>query len=128
MEYKIYEMEELSKKDGGKYKKLLLKAEGQENTEPRVTLWDNHPEYAQAVAGGTINGTLEKKDSGTPIPAHPGKNYINRTLLPEGTQVAQAPTDLEGRLKKLEDKVFGVKEAVIEYPTEDINPNDIPLD
>ena len=73
MQYKVYECEEQVTKTGKKLKKLVLKVEGQENTEPRVTLWEDHPEYAQAAAGGTINGVLEKKDSGVPIPAHPGK-------------------------------------------------------
>tara|TARA_Y100000310_G_scaffold340486_1_gene436427 strand:+ start:544 stop:882 length:339 start_codon:yes stop_codon:yes gene_type:complete len=106
MQYKVYECEEQVTKTGKKLKKLVLKVEGQENTEPRVTLWEDHPEYAQAAAGGTINGVLEKKDSGVPIPAHPGKNYVNRTLLPEGTQTLQSSGDLEARVKKLEDKVF----------------------
>ena len=127
MQYKIYECDTVVSKNGKEFKKLVLKAEGQENTEPRVTLWSDHPQYAEAKSGGTINGTLEKKDSGTPIPAHPGKNYVNRTLLAEGT--GTAPSNLEGRVKKLEDKVFGAKqeETIIEYPVEDINPDDVPF-
>lgn len=127
MLYKIYEVEEVVTKTGKPMKRCVLKGEGQENSEPRVAVWDNFPDFDKIVVGGTVNGIIDKKDSGIPIPTHPEKNYVNRTLLPEGTQVAQAPTDLEGRLKKLEDKVFGVKEAVIEYPAEDINPNDQPF-
>lgn len=105
MLYKIYECEVQTTKTGKELKKLVLKADDQENTEPRVTLWDNHPEYENAKVGGTINGTLDKKDSGIPIPAHPEKNYVNRTLLPEsnenGTLKVDAP-DIASRLAYLE--------------------------
>lgn len=130
MKYKIYECETLMGKNSGKeFKKLVLKAEGQENTEPRVTLWDNHPQYAEAKSGGTINGTLEKKDSGTPIPAHPEKNYINRTLLAGGTEKtspAPAPAsdhDLVARVIKLEAKVFGETNSD-GSPTPNFEPED----
>lgn len=115
MLYKIYEVEEAVTKAGKPMKRCVLKGENQENTEPRVAVWDNFPDFDKIVAGGTVRGIIDKKDSGIPIPAHPEKNYVNRTLLPEGTQFAG---DLESRVKKLEDKVFGVKEAVIEYPQE----------
>jgi len=130
MLYKIYECEEKVTPNGKKLKKLVLKADGQENTEPRVTLWSNHPQYEEAQAGGTINGLLEKKDSGTPIPGRSG-NYINRTLLAEGSVGEPISTttelmpvnvnDLQDRVKKLEDKVFPPQTVIapantIEYP------------
>jgi len=122
MLYKIYECEILAKRDGGQYKKLVLQAPDAQHPEKRVTLWDNHPQYEQAKAGGEISGFLEKKDSGTPIPDHAGKNYVNRTLLAEGSEPEKPSTPLESRIVALEiwatSKGFGAKtkEVQIDYP------------
>ena len=143
MKYKVREVELLAKKDGGEYKKLVLKADDSPNEEPRVTLWDNHPEYENAIVGAYISGFLEKKQSDTPIPAHPGKFYINRTLLAEGTEVGASEqgmppiivalttrlADLETwavsqgyELKTLSEPVSGdTKEG------ESVSPDDIPF-
>ncbi len=104
MQYKIYELDTVMSKNGKEFKKMVLKAEDATHTEERVTMWDNHPEYTTAKAGGTINGDLEKKDSGTPIPAHPEKNYVNRTLLPETNDngTVKTNTNMELRLAELE--------------------------
>ena len=90
--FKVIDVEEQTTTGGKELKKLTLLPEGQQNTEPRVTMWSDHPDFNNVVAGGEVSGVLEKKDSGTPIPAHPGKNYVNRTLLPEGSQVSSSPT------------------------------------
>jgi len=76
-------------------KELVLKAEEAQNEEPRVTLWDNHPQYEEAKVGFEISGTLEKKDSGTPIPAHPEKNFVNRTLLEEQNENGIMKPDID---------------------------------
>ena len=126
MQYKIRESEEFKSKAGEVIgKKMVLKSDEQQNEEPRVTVWLDHPEYATAVVGGTISGVMEKKDSGIKIPNYAG-NYINRTLLAEGSAVATtAPAGAckcEDRLAKLETKVFGEAK-----PAGDIDAEDIPF-
>lgn len=137
MIYKIRECEELVTPNGKKYKKMVLKSDDQQNEEPRVTVWSDHPEYEASRVGGTINGTIQKKDSGTPIPSHPEKNYVNRTLLPETDEQFDAKVDettnILSRLAELEawamskgfiPKKLQEKEEVKE---EEINPDDIPF-
>ena len=136
--YQIIEAETLVGKNSGKeYKKLTVKAEGSDNLEPRTTMFNDHPDYANATVGAWVNGTLQKKDSGIPIPQYPGKNYVNRTLVAErnanGT-IALTGSDpaVIARLEKLEAKVFGQAEPKMaqtpdNYPAEEIDPNDIPF-
>ena len=144
MQYKIRECEELVTPNGKKYKKMVLKSDDQQNEEPRVTLWSDHPEYEKATVGGTINGTMQKKDSGKPIPSHPEKNYVNRTLLPETNDngTVKTNTNIELRLAELEawarSKGFLPKKDETETNSdgsavpnfdkkEEINPDDIPF-
>jgi len=125
MLYKVIEMEIQNTRTGKVLKKVTLKGEGQDHLEPRTTIWENHPDFDKATIGADIRGTLEKKDSGNPIPAHPEKNYVNRTLLAEGEDPRQAKGEVktpeqskafvEDRLKRLEDKVFGTEDT-INYP------------
>jgi len=125
MKFTIIECADKVTKTGKPMKQMTLLEEGKENVEPRVAMWDNHPEFESAVKGGTINGTLEKKDSGTPIPEHPGKNYVNRTLLPEmnpnGILAPTPSNDLKEKVdilwKEREAKIGkDFKEDVVEYP------------
>ena len=108
--YKIREASVIMSKDGSEAmgKKMVLKADEQQNEEPRVTVWySDFPEAKELGMGDTISGVMEKKDSGTPIPAHPEKNFINRTLLAESDETFDKKADLMGledRVKKLEDK------------------------
>jgi len=132
MKYKVYEVEELVTRTGKPYKKCVLKGEGQENSEPRVAVWNDFPDYEKIVAGAEINAYIEKVDSGTPIPAHPNKNYINRTLRTEDQapkSVGANDSALEERVKKLEAKIFGEAGAGAgsDYPPEEINADDIPF-
>lgn len=128
--YKIREIAMILKDGEAIGKKMVLKSDEQQNEEPRVTVWNDHPECADAVVGGTISGVMEKKDSGTPIPGRQG-NYINRTLLPEGSNTAKIVAgNLEVRVKKLEDAVFpneADSQRVKGGETEDVNPDDIPF-
>jgi len=81
MNFKVIEVETKMTPNGKELKELTLKGEGQNHLEPRTTMWSDHPDFNKATVGATVMGTLDKKDSGTPIPNHPGKNYVNRTLL-----------------------------------------------
>ena len=134
MLYKVIESKLKSTTGGKSLKELTLKGEGQDHLEPRTTIWEDHPDFAKAEVGADIKGTLEKKDSGTPIPAHPEKNYINRTLLAEmnenGTEKNNNPDEMllvHERLARIEKVVFKKKEDTIEYPEEDTKPEDIPF-
>lgn len=123
--FTIIECVEKVTKTGKPMKHMKLLEEGKENVEPRVAMWDNHPEFEEAKVGGTINGILEKKDSGTPIPEHPGKNYVNRTLLPEMNPNGTMALSTEERLSKLETRVSNLEvtpsvdlneSTTVEYP------------
>jgi hypothetical protein len=134
MKYTVIEAETLVSKKGNQYKKLTVKAEDADHLEPRTTMFNSHPDFDKAIVGAVINGDLVKEDSGTPIPAHPEKNYINRTMQPEGSAPAQPKggCSCEARLAKLEAKVFGTTQApdvrdTDKYPENDIKPEDIPF-
>ena len=100
--FKVIEVETKAFGDGKEMKKLTLKQEGFDTLEPRVTMWSNHNDYSKAEVGDTVTGVLEKKDSGTPIPEHPGKNYVNRTLLPEGSVSSPTPSNsLEAKVDEI---------------------------
>lgn len=122
--YKVYEVEEKATSTGKKLKKMVLQREGAQYPTKGVTIWEDHPDFEKAVAGASFNWDLMEKDSGTPNPKAPGKNYIDRT-------VSKFPPkeggDLEARVKKLEDKVFGVATPATEAPAEEVAPDDIPF-
>lgn len=125
-------MEVKATSTGKNPKKVTLESESG-STEPRTTIWEDDPSYESAIVGAYIEGTIDKKDSGTPIPAHPGKNYVNRTFR-TGGDTPQAPkSDLEGRVKALEEwrntfkNVGTPSKAEIAYPEEENNPDDIPF-
>ena len=112
--FKVVDFEEQTTTGGKELKKLTLLPEGQQNTEPRVTMWSTHPDFNSVVAGGEVSGVLEKKDSGTPIPAHPGKNYVNRTLLPEGS--VSSPTPSSSTLEAKVDRILEIVEKWTKDP------------
>ena len=133
MQYKIREANVIMSKDGNEAmgKKMVLKSDDQQNEEPRVTVWySDFPQAKDLGVGDTISGDMEKKDSGTPIPGRSG-NYVNRTLKPEGTASAQSSGNLEARVKRLEDKVFGATGGQNKPDTvnidEDIDPESVPF-
>ena len=108
--FKVIDVEEQTTTGGKELKKLTLLPEGQQNTEPRVTMWSDHPDFNSVVAGGEVSGVLEKKDSGIPIPEHPGKNYINRTLLPEGS--VSSPTLLNSKMEANIDEILAILQKI----------------
>lgn len=121
MIYKIREANVIMKKDGTEAvgKKMVLKSDEQQNEEPRVTVWySDFPQAKDLGMGDTISGDMQKEDSGTPIPGRSG-NYVNRTLKPEGTVTTAPAGNLEARVKKLEDKVFG-PEPVVEIDEDSV--------
>jgi len=107
--YKIREIEDIKKGEEVIGKKMVLKSDDQQNEEPRVTVWLDHPECADAKVGGYISGEMEKKDSGTPIPGRTG-NYINRTLKAEGT-VNVGDDGSMAELKRKVDILWGNKRS-----------------
>lgn len=132
MKYKVYEMEEAVTRNGKPFKKCVLKGEGQQNTEPRVMVWSDFPDFEKVREGAVVEGHIEKKDSGVPIPAHPNRNYVNRTLR-TGDAAPRDNGDLASRVAKLERIVLGD-----EYPpskpkeqkpveSDEINADDIPF-
>lgn len=102
--YRIIEVSEITVTPKGKeLKKLILKGEGQNHLEERVTMWSDSPHWNCKV-GDEITATVDKKDSGTPIPAHPGKNYVNRTLVTEKNEngTEKPSSNLEARVAIIE--------------------------
>ena len=130
MKYKVIEVSELTVTPKGKeLKKLTLKGENESHLEERVTMWSDSDNWNCKV-GDEIQATIDKKDSGTPIPAHPEKNYVNRTLMPEmndnGTIAVSG--GLEARVKSLEDwRDATSRQDGDAIAKEDINPDNIPF-
>jgi len=134
--YKIREIAMILGKDGKPIgKKMVLKSDDQQNEEPRVTVWNIHPECEEAVVGGNISGTMDKKDSGTPIPGRSG-NYINRTLLAEGTEVKQTVNGVDlDELKRRVDILWNdshqsakvAQKETIDYPKDEYGDEDQPF-
>lgn len=129
MKYKISEVQELVTKTGKPFFKCTLTEIGGQypKTEPRVTVWEDSPLFSSIKNDAEIDGYIKKEDSGTPIPAHPNKNYINRTLLPSDSAPAGSSSKSSGcncneRLAKLEKKVFGSASS-----SDEINAEDIPF-
>ena len=133
MKYSVIQVSEITVTPTGKeLKKLILKGENQSHLEERVTFWrENQFEdkelWNNITVGQEIQGTVDKKDSGTPIPAHPGKNYVNRTLMPEmndnGTEKVNG--GLEARVDRIEN---WIKRVTKEVNTEkEIEASEIPF-
>jgi len=103
MKYRVKSVEVQPTSTGKNPKKATLVDESGKE-EPRVTLWEDDPSYTLAVEGATIEGNVVKKDSGTPIPAHPERNFVNRTF--KSGDAPKTDSGLEARVRKLEKKVF----------------------
>ena len=141
--YKIRELSLILGKEGTEKagqplgKKMVLKADDDQNEEPRVTVWNDHPECENAALGSYISGHLDKKDSGTPIPGRSG-NFVNRTLYAtelndNGTEKPQGNPALEATVASLvtwaKTKGYGVNSNVegVDYPEGEIDPDSIPF-
>ena len=125
MKYKVIEVSPLTVTTTGKeLKKLILKGEGQNHLEERVTMWSDSP-FWNTTVGAEINATVDKKDSGTPIPEHPGKNYVNRTLVAEKNEngTEKPNSTLESRVLKIENwiKKQGTNDGSPEITADDID-------
>jgi len=135
MQYKVIEVSEITVTPNGKeLKKLTLKGEGQSHLEERVTIWSDHPLFNTLAVGQEISATIDKKDSGTPIPAHPEKNYVNRTLVAEKNEngTEKVGGNLEARVTKIENwiKCQGNAPSIDDGSpeiTEDSNAEDVPF-
>ena len=126
---KVYEVEEkFLEKLQKNIKKCVLQEEGMQYPHKNVTVWNDLDIYDQIVEGYKIpeGYYVKSEDSNTPNPH--GGFYKNRQLLKgQGT----APTgNLEARVKKLEDKVFGAKPEIekhIEENVDVVDESDIPF-
>lgn len=119
-EYYINKAEEKTTSTGKQLKKLELSQEGKQYPIKGVSIWSDHPLYAQAVPGATLQFDIYETDSGTPNPNAPGKNYINRSVsnpnnsnvpkqtTPQGTQTANIT---EMALKTYIDQKFAALQA-----------------
>jgi len=137
MLYEIYKVEEVPFANGTKVRKqMVLQGDGQQNTEERVTLWSNHPDYVGAVVGAKFDWVMKKEDSGNPIPAHPEKNYVNRSIaMPnEIVQPKAQPNVTELAIKThVSQEIAPVREALraivehlgVETPTAKIGNTDV---
>lgn len=131
----IIEAEEKVTKTGKKLKKLHLLVEGKQYPYKGVTAWeDSAPDYDKLAGGYKLQADLFEKE-GTNTNPHTGKPYKERTLYPlkndNGTQ-AVLPTEaislINGRLQKLEEKVFGqAQPQPVEAKEDEIDPDDIPF-
>ena len=128
MKYSVIEVSELTVTPNGKeLKKLILKGKDQSHLEERVTMWSDSP-FWNCKVGDELQATVDKKDSGTPIPEHPGKNYINRNLVPETNENGTEKTgsELEARVVKIENWIKNQMASKV-ASGEEINPDDIPF-
>lgn len=115
MKYKVYEVEEKTTATGKELKKVVLQGEGSQYPDRNVTVWKDHPQYDEFIAGAEVQGSIWKQEQeGTKNP-HNGKPYVNKTWskLPEEKQTTIQDVIrmdlLESRIKKLEEKVFPAK-------------------
>lgn len=100
MQYYINRAEPKTTQSGKQLKKLELAQEGKQYPIKNVTIWSDHPLFAQAAAGANLEFEIYETDSGVPNPNAPGKNYMNKTVAnpnkqsvptqstPQGTQTA----------------------------------------
>lgn len=77
--YKVYECEAKVTGNGKELKKLVLQGEGKQYPDKNVTMWPNHPLYAEVAAGQTIDVEIDIQDSKTPNPK--GGFYKNKTVI-----------------------------------------------
>lgn len=139
-EFKVYEAEEKTIPSGTALKKLVLQKEGMQYPIKGVTIWDDHPDYDKYVAGATVSCELIEKDSGTPNPNAPGKNYINRTVAKPGqagtqeVQQMRVDTNMMQVLQAVNRKLdlimdhHSIKDVKAEIEAKrELDPEDIPF-
>lgn len=144
MEYKVFDVEEKVTQTGKSLKKLTLQGEGKQYPDKNVTMWSDHPLFANIAAGQKIDVELDIKDSTVPNPH--GGFYKNKTVIgPKGGSKASAnapqspQSDGSARVVNMIEfkvipqleaiygrlglalKAMGIKidEAKIEYPAQD---------
>lgn len=101
MKYKVYECEERATRNGGTLKKLVLQGEGKSYPDKNVTMWSDHPLYADIAVGQEIDVELEVKDSKTQNPK--GGFYKDKTVLKPGVKPVAPPqsSDLGPRVQNM---------------------------
>jgi len=112
--YEVLKIEERTWEKEGEtqtMKSLMLEKEGSQFPTKNVALWSSHPDYGTVELGKKYNWKLEEKESATPNPHRPGTFFKNRSVINPNEAKAQTtqetPSDLESRVKKLEESVFG---------------------
>ena len=108
--YEVLKIEERSwEKDGetNTMKSLMLEKEGSQYPTKNVALWSSHPDYNDVELGKKYDWKLDEKESTTKNPH--GGYYKNRSVVNpnENKETTQTPSDLESRVKKLEEAVYG---------------------
>ena len=126
-------------------KECMMEVEGRDFPYKRVTVWQDHPEYAGIQAGAKFNHSYidvkpqKAKPDGSHINPKSGKPYNNYTLvygeyggekeMSGGLDMKKSMQILNERITRLEKEVFKSeppKEST-DYPTDEISPEDIPF-
>lgn len=153
--YKVYESENKVSTKGHAYKKLVLQEPGAQYPLKGVTMFANHPLFEEIAPGQTVELDIETKDSDTPNPH--GGFYKNRTVLnPVQSPKADIPAptkqpaeDISAKVMNMltlkiepmlqaihrelvviagrQERQMGLAKEPIDYPKDDINPDDIPF-
>ena len=132
-EYKIYEVDEKTTQSGKTLKKLVLQKEGAQWPIKNVTMWNDHPDWEKAVAGGTLTCDLLEKNSDQ-INPNSGKPYINRTVAKPGQISAPQQMD-SGKIDRMFYMVGEIYKHVVpkdEKPraveeAQELEPGDVPF-
>lgn len=147
VQVEILKVENKVTQTGKNLKKAWVLVEGKEHPYKNVTAWDNEGQetfYNSIVVGAKLRVDIQEKDSGTPNPKAPGKNYIDRTLYPpkEGTTQTSTQTGFttDDRALLLENnrllrqlvgsdlrEEIPEKKTSIPHEDADIDPEDIPF-
>ena len=124
--FKIYECETREFGEGKVMKKLVIQGEGDKYPMKNVALWDNHPLFSTIEAGQEHELVIEEKDSKTVNPH--GGFYKNRQVLNEASPTPQGlEAKVEGHEKRISALEGKKPSDAIEYPEEDVNPEDVPF-
>jgi hypothetical protein len=116
--------------------KLELSQEGKNYPIKNVTLWNDHPRYAEFAAGKELDFEIYEKDSGNPNPNKPGSNYIDRSVSKYDTPQKKdnAPVTEMAIKTHVSQEIAPVKEALraiidhlgIEKPVENVPGTSVP--
>lgn len=91
--YKVYECEQKQTSTRKFLKKLVLQGEGDKYPLKNVTMWENHPLFAEIAVGQTVELEIEEKD-GAPNPH--GGFYKNRTAIAPAHTTKQETSTPQG--------------------------------